>query len=64
MAWSRGGRNPHMRTSQKKPCSKCGKAVRHYSDHTIEKHKIYEYKVVNGVNKKTSRWSYCPKTTW
>jgi hypothetical protein len=42
----RGGRNPHLTTTQKEPCAQCGSRVDHYSDGTISKHRIYEYKLV------------------
>ena len=62
--YRRGGKNPHMRTTQKKPCSVCGTPAEHYSDGTISAHKVYEYKVVNGVNKRTTKWHYCSNKTW
>jgi hypothetical protein len=60
----RGGRNPHMTTTQKKPCDKCGLKVDHYPDGTISAHKIYEFKEINGVMKKTTKWSYCTNKRW
>lgn len=60
----RGGNNPHLRTSQKKLCSKCGQLANHYSDRTIEAHKVYQYTEIKGVKKKTSKWHYCENRTW
>jgi len=61
---SRGGRNPHLRTSSKKPCPKCNQLVYHYSDGTISDHKVYKYETVKGVKRKTSQWHYCPQRKW
>lgn len=62
--FGRGGNNPHIRTSEKKPCEVCGERVNHYSDGTIERHKQYLYKKVKGVYVKTSKWSYCENKRW
>lgn len=62
--FGRGGKNPHMRTSEKKPCKECGEMAKHYDDGTIEQHKEYFYKKVKGVFKKTSSWSYCKNKRW
>jgi hypothetical protein len=62
--FGRGGNNPHMKTTKKKPCSVCGSSVDHYPDGTISKHKVYEFKKVSGVMKKTSKWTYCSNRTW
>lgn len=62
--YSRGKKNPHMRTTEKKPCDKCGQLADHYPDGIISKHKVYVYKEVNGVMQKTTKWSYCSKRRW
>jgi hypothetical protein len=62
--FSRGGKNPHMRTTQKKPCDVCGISTDHYPDGTISPHKIYEHKEVKGVMQKTSKWAYCTNKKW
>ena len=62
--FGRGDKNPHMKTSEKKPCEVCGESVRHYSDDTIERHKSYFYQKVKGVYRKTSKWAYCENKKW
>lgn len=62
--YSKGGKNPHVRTSEKKPCSVCGEMARHYSTGEIEKHKIHYYKKVKGVFVKTSQTTYCTNKSW
>lgn len=62
--FKRGGKNSHMRTTEKKPCEVCGELADHYSDGTVSKHKQYLYKRVRGVMKKTSSWAYCEHKKW
>lgn len=62
--FGRGGKNPHMRTSEKRPCKECGEMAKHYSTGEIEQHREYLYKKVRGVFKKTSSWSYCNNKRW
>lgn len=62
--FSRGGKNPHIRTSEKRPCDQCGELVKHYNDGTIERHKQYLYKKVKEVYVKTSKYDYCGNKQW
>lgn len=61
---SRGGNNPHMRTTEKRPCELCSNMANHYPDGTIEAHKVYEFKKVKGQSVKTTKWSYCKNKKW
>lgn len=60
----RGGKNKHLKSTQKMPCDECSQSVDHYPDGTISQHKVYEYKDVNGVKQKTSKWRYCSNKRW
>jgi len=62
--YNKGGKNPHMNTSEKRPCDECGERVMHYTDGSIEKHKIHYYKKIKGVFVKTSHTTYCTKKRW
>ena len=62
--YNKGGKNPHMRTSEKRPCSECGEMAKHYNTGEIEEHKQYLYKKTKGIFKKTNSWSYCSNKRW
>ncbi len=62
--YSRGGKNPHMRNTEKKPCEVCGEMAKHYPTGEIEKHKKYFYEKVRGVMKKTTKSTYCTNKRW
>lgn len=62
--FSRGGKNQHLTTTEKLPCSKCGTRVDHYPDGTISKHRVHEYEIVGGVSRRTGKSSYCSQKRW
>lgn len=65
MDFSRGKKNPHMKTNEKRPCEKCGMSVDHYIDGTVSKHKVYLYrKLPSGSFKLTDKYTYCDYKKW